>query len=320
MNNKVNFTFVGGVVLAVIFSMILSIYWLMRPTDTYQLKDYRIYFSESVSGLNLNSPVKYKGVNVGKVKEISISRKNTKEISVIVSILAGTPIKESTTATLNAQGITGLVFIDLALGDENSPDLIKSANERYPVIKTKPSLFKRFENSIGTVTEKLSSTLDGANRLLNKENQKKVSMTLDESEEFMRRLNLLLDDKSIDHLHKTFENLDSITYKMDNMILPKVDLLADKSSDFTDKVSASMISVASSYKVIEGSMSEFHRAISDGEFNIKEISKDTLSVLNNSLENMQDVMIELDNILKKYEDNPNDLLFKKQETKKGPGE
>jgi hypothetical protein len=31
-------------------------------------------------------------------------------------------------------------------------------------------------------------------------------------------------------------------------------------------------------------------------------------------------MLELESILKKYEDSPNDMLFKKQEIKKGPGE
>lgn len=319
MNNKVNFTLVGSVVLGIIAVMIFSVYWLMRPTDTNKLREYAIYFVESVSGLNINSPVKYKGVSVGKVKDIRISYKNNKEIEVIVSILSGTPIKESTMATLNAQGITGLVFIDLSLGDENSPNLVQEPNEKYPIIKSKPSLFKRFETSVGSVTGKLSGTLDGTTKLLSDENQKNISVSLDETKEFIARLNLLFDDKSIKHLHRTFESLDNITYKMDKVI-PKIEILADKGIHFTDNVSYSMNSVASSYKVIQASMAELHNAILDGQLNFKDISKNTLKNLDVSLENMQDVMIELDTILKKYEDSPNDLIFKKQESKKGPGE
>ncbi|MBU0632102.1 MCE family protein [bacterium] len=320
MNNKVNYTFVGSVVLAIIAIMIFSIYWLLRPTNTNQLREYAIYFAESVSGLNINSPVKYKGVSVGKVHDIRISYKNNKEIEVIVSILSNTPIKESTVATLNAQGITGLVFIDLSLGDENSPNLVKEANEKYPIIKSKPSLFKRFETSVGSVTGKLSDTLDGTTKLLSDDNQKNIAISLDETKEFMTRLNLLLDDKSIDHLHRIFERLDNITYKMDTDLIPKVEILAEKGIRFTDNVSAAMNSVASSYKVIQASMGEFNRAIADGQLNFKDISKNTLKNLDASLENMQNVMIELDNILQKYEDSPNDLIFKKQESKKGPGE
>ena len=320
MNNKVNFTFVGSIVLAILVAMIFSIYWLMKPSDSSKQKEYLIYFNESVSGLNINSPVKYRGVNVGKVEEIHISSKNTQEIEVLVSILATTPIKESTTATLNAQGITGLVFIDLSLGDVNSADLIKGKNEQYPIIHSKPSLFLRFENSVGSITEKLSGTLDGTSTLLQDENQKNITMTLAQSSEFMRKMNLLLDEKSIEHLHNTIEHLDNITTKLDTQTLPKIDQLADKSVHFTDTVSASMITVANSYKVIQASMAEFKRAINDGEFNVKDISKGTVGNLNNSLDTLQGVMLELDSILKKYEDSPNDMLFRKQEIKKGPGE
>lgn len=320
MNNKVNYTFVGSVVFAIIIAMIFSIYWLMRPADSRTLKEYIIYFNESVSGLNLNSPVKYRGVNVGKVQDIRISRKDSKEIEVLISLNANTPVKESTTATLNAQGITGLVYIDLSLGDEKSPNLVRASNEKYPIIRSKPSLFKRFESSVGNVTEKLFDTLDETSKLLNETNRKNMSLTLDETQAFMKKLNILLDDKSVEHLHRTFESLDHITYKMDKVIIPKVELLADRGVDFTDKVSTSMASVASSYKVIQASMEEFKRAMDDGQLNFKEISKGTLKNLDNSLENMQNVMNELDGILKQYEDSPNDMIFKKQEIKKGPGE
>ena len=320
MNNKVNFTFVGSIVLAIVIAMIFSIYWLMKPSDSNKQREYLIYFNESVSGLNVNSPVKYRGVNVGKVKEIQISSKNTQEIEVLVSILGTTPVKESTVATLNAQGITGLVFIDLSLGDVNSTDLVKKPDDEYPVIRSKPSLFQRFENSVGSVTEKLSGTLDGTNALLKDENQKNITMTLAQSNEFMSRLNTLLDDKSIQHLHSTIEHLDSISTKLDTQMLPKIDHLADKSVQFEDTVSTSMTTVANSYKVIQASMAEFHRAINAGEFNIKDITKGTVSNLNSSLGALQDVMIEMDSVLKKYDDSPSDMLFRKQEIKKGPGE
>ena len=313
MNNKVNYTFVGSVVLGLIAALVLTVYWMMRPTNSKIEREYAIYFNESVSGLNINSPVKYRGVVVGKVKDIRISSKNNKEIEVIISLRMDTPVKESTTATLNAQGITGLVFIDLSLGDTTSPDLIRQKDEIYPIIRSKPSLFKRVESSVGNITEKMFE-------LLNEKNQHNIAMTLDESQKFMKKMNTLFDDKSIDHLQKSFASLDEITYKMKTTLIPKMELLAEKGVMFSDKVTVAMQSVASSYKVIQASMAEINRAVASGEFNVKEITKSTLKNIDDSLNSMQNVMQELDGMLKKYENSPNDILFEKQEHKKGPGE
>jgi len=66
MSNKVNFTFVGIVILTILIFMFVFIVWLGRPNNKENFTKYYIYFNESVAGLNIKSPVKYKGVNVGK--------------------------------------------------------------------------------------------------------------------------------------------------------------------------------------------------------------------------------------------------------------
>ena len=74
---------------------------------------YYIYFDESISGLNIGSPIKYKGFDVGLVKYIKISPHNSEKIEVEIQIQKGTPIKDDNYAILGNLGITGLKYVGL---------------------------------------------------------------------------------------------------------------------------------------------------------------------------------------------------------------
>lgn len=75
MNNKVDYTLIG---LLVVFGLILMMgfgYWLLKPSIEDETAKYLIYFDESVLGLNLDAPVKYRGISVGKVSRLRINPK-----------------------------------------------------------------------------------------------------------------------------------------------------------------------------------------------------------------------------------------------------
>ena len=68
-------------------------YWLMKPASEDEVTNYNIYFDESVLGLNLDAPVKYRGITVGKVTKLNINENNTEQVRVQITILKSTPIK-----------------------------------------------------------------------------------------------------------------------------------------------------------------------------------------------------------------------------------
>ena len=319
MNNKVNYTLVGLSVLVGIFSMLVFSYWLLKPADELEMKKYLIHFDESVLGLNIDASVKYRGIEVGKVTKLSINPKNSEQIDVLINIFKTTPIKEDTAAKLTSQGITGLSYINLTLGGDTSSVLKREDGERYPVIKSIPSLFTKLEASFGGVADGLSDTLIKTNNLLNDENQKQFSLLLKNSASFMGRLDKLLDDETIKNLQESAKNLNSITTKIDATV-PNVDRFLDNSMSWENNISASFESIMNSYVGIRSSMDEFKRAMSSGEFNIKEITNDMMPTLNNTMLDMQNMMIKIDDTLNKYDRSPSDILFKKEDIKKGPGE
>lgn len=319
MNNRVNYTFVGILVLLGVALMIGFAYWMLKPSVDSETKIYSIHFDESVLGLNLDAPVKYRGISVGKVTSIGIYEKNVEQVEVLVTILKTTPIKEDTVAQLTAQGITGLSYINLNLGSHNSKNLEAQKNEKYPVIKTVPSFFTNIEESFSSVSTKLSSTLGKTEELLGEKNQEQLSLLLKRTADVMEKMDKLLDDKTIHHLQSSAKNLDDFSYKLD-AVMPNIDSFITKSEAWEDKISGSFDSIMNSYLGIKSSMNEIKRAVSSGEFNVKEITADIVPTMNATFIEMQELMIQVENVLQEYQKSPSDILYKTTEIKKAPGE
>lgn len=312
MNNKVNYSLVGFLVLIGLTMMIGFGYWLLKPAEEAEMKKYFIYFDESVLGLNLDAPVKFRGITVGKVSRLRINPKNSQQVEVLIDVLKTTPIKQSTVAKLTSQGITGLSYINLGLGESGSPSLRANKGEKYPVIKTVPSLYMKLEESFGSVSENLSETLLRTNQLLNEQNQAEVTALLKNSSDFMNKINKLLDDETIKNFQITMRNFSKSSNNLDKLVTNTI--------EWEDKVSSSFISIMESYNGIKMTMDLFKESLQRGDFNFKEISSDIVPTMNNTLLNLQELMVKIEDFVDKYERSPGDMLFMQEEIKKGPGE
>lgn len=319
MNNKVNYTLVGSIVLFGAILMIAFTYWLLKPSTDTEIKKYNILFDESVLGLNVDSTVKYRGIDVGKVSRMRISPHNSEQVEVEVSILKSTPIKETTAAKLTSQGITGLSYINLSLGDNDAPSLEAKDDEEHPVIKTEVSFLEKLEESFGSVSKKLSKTLTRTEELLDEKNQKEIAALLESSASFMKKMDKLMSDEAIENLHASLKNLNSATKRLDEL-MPKIDKFIDNSIAWEDKVSSSLASIMESYTGIKEAMDKFKLAIENDEFNLKEISSDVVPTLNNALVEFEHLIIRIKEALNQHERSPSNILFLQEEIKKGPGE
>jgi len=168
----VNYALVGAFVL-ILGSVLVAIALWLASGGAFQ-KKYDLYLAvenESVSGLNLNAAVKYNGVDVGNVQQISLDHSDPDRVILLFAIEQGTPIRVDTVAVLKTQGLTGFAYVELSGGSKDSALLQKTAGNKYPVIQTKPSLSARLENVLTSVMTKLDSTSDNINALLSDENQ-----------------------------------------------------------------------------------------------------------------------------------------------------
>jgi phospholipid/cholesterol/gamma-HCH transport system substrate-binding protein len=194
MNPKVNYVLVGLFVLLLGAALIGGVLWIGAGGPGKHYDRYVVYMTESVSGLSKDAAVTYHGVDVGRVRQISIDPENLSRVKLVLDIESGTPIKEDTAAILETQGLTGLAHIDLSGGSQTSPLLRAHDDEEYPVIKSRPSLLGRLDTSVSELIENLTETSQRLNTLLGNDNQHSVAQTLAHLESLSKALASRSDD------------------------------------------------------------------------------------------------------------------------------
>jgi phospholipid/cholesterol/gamma-HCH transport system substrate-binding protein len=139
--------------------------------------EYLVAFSESVSGLDEGSIVTYKGVHVGRVKDIHFDPSDDTQVEATIALRPGVTIRVDAKASIRSQGITGLNFIEITGGTSDAPALPPGGH-----IRSEPSLF-------GTITDKFPQLL---------QNMEVMTKSLRE----------FFDEKNRDHVRSILENLD----------------------------------------------------------------------------------------------------------------
>lgn len=171
MESKANYTLVGATVLLLLFGLLIASLWLSIGFDHKTYRTYVVYMRESVSGLNIDSVVKYNGVNVGYVRTININPQNPEQVELKLDIDVHAPITTSTEASLIMQGITGTTYLGLSSHSTTLSKLEARPGQPYPVIPYKRSFFNQLEKTI----DELGTNI---NRVFNQANAEKLSQTI----------------------------------------------------------------------------------------------------------------------------------------------
>jgi phospholipid/cholesterol/gamma-HCH transport system substrate-binding protein len=103
--------------LAVVLFIMVGKKFLTKKVPFYTRLD------ESVSGLELGTPVKQNGVEVGNIVSINTDPKDISKSVVNFEVSKGTPMKADMTASLGSYGITGLKYLEITGGSYSAPDI-----------------------------------------------------------------------------------------------------------------------------------------------------------------------------------------------------
>jgi phospholipid/cholesterol/gamma-HCH transport system substrate-binding protein len=144
------------VTIGILIGMV-AVVWLGASKYFEKGATYVTYFDESVQGLQLDSAVKYRGVEAGRVEKIRVAPDN-RLIEVVMKINLRGKLEREYVAQLKAAGITGIVFVELDRKESDKPDVspkITFASE-YPVISSKPSDVKQLLTGIDNVIQSLN--------------------------------------------------------------------------------------------------------------------------------------------------------------------
>jgi phospholipid/cholesterol/gamma-HCH transport system substrate-binding protein len=188
MDRDANYVAVGAFVLLVIAMAISFVFWYTDQRDKHTYERYEIYFPGTVSGLSVGSPVRYLGVDVGKVARISIDPERRNRVQVIADIESSAPIDGRTQASLSLQGVTGLLFIDLQQDHKIVAPGVLAQGINYPVIPSAPSDFDVLLSNLPALSTHLVELADRFNQAFSDENVRAFKATLENARLASERL------------------------------------------------------------------------------------------------------------------------------------
>lgn len=268
----------------------------------------------SVSGLEKGATVKYQGVRVGSTEEINVNPNDLKSILVSVRIQRKFKVKADMRAKLMFTGITGLKFIELYGGSNESPCIAPGDS-----IPTEPGMGEKAEDIVQNIDEAVKRI----NEVLSPRNQQNLEEFVEHlnktatvlSEVFnIRRVNL---EELLIQLDSASANLERSTKEL-NVFLANLNraLPADRLDRIGRDLEKSLSSLSQRF-----SANEFGRLIQTTDAGIQRISTaivDLKREIGKAVEVIHDTFANLRLFTRRLDEDPNILLRKSKRRRSKP--
>jgi phospholipid/cholesterol/gamma-HCH transport system substrate-binding protein len=287
----------GLFLVALITATVVVIYWIghfERERDLYVIST-----RQSVSGLNPESTVFYRGIAVGKVRKIQFDPKDFGTILVPIEVDKDITLTKGVYATLRLKGVTGLTQIELQ-DDGKVQEVLPPGNDPMTRIPLVPSLTDKLMLSGEDLLKKAEQIMDRLNSLLNEENEKNISEILDNFNTLTAKFSDLqmAVDKALAGVpalsadaQKTLTHINALTDDL-KLLTRNVQTLSNKAESLADK----------------------------GQTTGDLLLQTTLPKINDLLSELQSTTTQVKRVATMLENNPQSLLLGPAEPEPGPGE
>jgi len=188
MNGRNSYLIVGLFVSIGLITLIVMILSFAGGRSTEPNVHYSVFFQRDISGLTVGAPVRYLGVGVGQVVDMSLMTDDGTKVRVDLEVRKSTPVTAATYASLAFQGVTGVAFISLAADDNGQTNELVNDNFEYPVIPTRDVGLSALLSDAPAITHKLIEILDRVSQLLDENNSSAISRSLANIEKFTESL------------------------------------------------------------------------------------------------------------------------------------
>lgn len=278
-----------------------SIIWLGMSNYIQRGLYYVAYFDESVQGLDKDSPVKYRGVPIGRVESIKVTPDATL-IEVLMKIEEGLKPEEhrNVVAQLKSVGITGIMFVEIERKKPNEPDLtpVLKFTPKHPVVATKPSEIKKLIEGIDdainqikaldliNISKKMNSALDAIHQGVDDLELKKMSSDI---------------RSSLSGIQKTMDSVTTLATNVNNTVSSLDGVIVDNKKEITEAISE-----------FRRSMQDANSLLDHGAGLIKNADNSLHSFQHQlivSLKNLENATDELNRLMERVNDYPAQVIF-----------
>lgn len=307
MENKAHALAAGIFTLVLAAAIALTVWWMSGQRDNTQ--EYILVTQASVTGLNTQALVRYRGIRAGKVLDIGVDPQDPRNILVRVAVDAGMPVTPDTVATLKFQGLTGLAYIQME-DPGVSRERLRSEGGVPPRIALSGSAFDDVAESALEAMREIRSIAERVNRVLSDANIEKLQSTL---------ANL---DSAADGLNAALAEVPAVVKGLERVVSEENVRRLDRTLANLEQVSREAAPLAGEARELLSSMQGLARRLDSlaGEAR-GELTQGTLPRLDNLLDDLSANSRQLGRLLAQLEESPNMLIFGRREQRRpGPGE
>jgi phospholipid/cholesterol/gamma-HCH transport system substrate-binding protein len=301
MSGKSSKFLIGLFVITGLLIGAVVIIWISAADLLMKGSTYVSYFDESVQGLQTDSPVKYRGVEIGKVDSIKVAP-DYRLIEVVMKINLAGDLQNQTFAQLRTAGITGIVFIELdRIKPGESLDLQTVKFEHaYPIIPSRRSEISRFLADTNAIMQNIRAI-----------DFKGISVQLKNT---TKSIETFLEG---DRLDRIISNLESMSFNLDKSVAKINKTIAEGKIDDVFKETAETL--ANTRQLINRTRQEIE-ALNIPQHSVKtEMILDTLDKrtksitldLQDTAENLRVTSEYLQKLAESLNNNPSELIFTK---------
>lgn len=298
--------------------MIAFIFFLGLKTALEPKLRFHTMFTESVQGLEVGSPVKFKGVTIGSVADIKILR-DTKKIRVDMNVNPNTidydpqakdkveisdpltlQIERGLCCQLQMTGITGMKFVEIDYFKDPQP-LPKMASSESGFIPPGVSVFQNTVDSASEALNRISKVdFEGISDELHKTIQSVNKLTSStEIQAAMKEAN-----KALIAINKTISNFNA---SIEGGALSELVAKLDKTLKSIDTMSQSIRSQVEAAD-LEGVSKRVQSSLGE----MSEVSTETSKMVKEALKGLNGTMSEIKDLVELIEEDPTSLLRGKQ--------
>jgi phospholipid/cholesterol/gamma-HCH transport system substrate-binding protein len=309
MENKAHAIAAGIFVVVVTLLLIGLAAWLTRDTGVRDM--YEISTRETVTGLLSQAPVRYRGVDVGKVASIGFDPKVQGNVLLRLEIDREAPVTRETFATLSFQGITGLAFIQLDDTGRPAPRLVSDNGDEPPRIPLKPGILTKLADKGEVILDQVEQVTGRFNRLLGDDNQRRFSSAME---------NL---DAAAAEASRLARRLDSTVAKQVDPALAEASTTlraVRKTADEVEKTAADFGQAARRLNDKDGPMDRLAEGTQALSHAADSFNAATLPRINRVTEETSRAVRQLSRTAATINENPQSLIFGAGPVVPGPGE
>jgi phospholipid/cholesterol/gamma-HCH transport system substrate-binding protein len=280
------------------------VWWYSGQGDRRVYERYEIYFNGSVSGLARGSPVRYLGVDVGRVETLAVDRANPGRVKVLVSVDDTTPVSSATRARLGLLGLTGLLFIDLQKDPAADATQALATGARYPVIVSRRGDIEAFLARLPDLVGQAGAVMTRVERMLSDDNLHAVTASLENLDRASRELPAITADTAAltADLRRTAAEVAALSQRMNGLV-------ADSQPD----VEASLAGLRTAAERLGRTSASLERIVAGNEASLDRLAGSGTQELQQLVIDLRDASGELRSLARGLRDNPASLLREKKE-------